>query len=756
MNAIKIFNEIVENTGQSPEIPPEIYNNVAALYFRMGNYREASSYYESALKRVKEEMAHEESYFKLIQVTLSYNLGRLYEATHEYTKAEAIYKDILREHPNYVDCYLRLGCMSRDLGQIYEASDWFKEALQVEKDHPDAWSLIGNLHLAKSEWGPGQKKFERILAQESTANDTYSIVALGNVWLQTLYQPSKDKDKERRHQDRALQMYKQALKVDPHNIYAANGIGSVLAHKGYINEARDVFSQVRESTADFSDVWINIAHIYVELKQYVNAIGMYENCQKRFFPSTNVEIMLYIARAYYKWGKMRQCKTILLKIRRVIPNDTLILFNLALVLQKLAAAVLEDAKSSLSTVLQAVHELGLAHKYFGYLKTNGDKNKFDLGWAEKEEQRCQDLLSQAQYHVVRARQMDEEEQEIRKKQEFEREALRQKSFEEQRVRNEEKRKQEMELIQKRQEYMEKTKNILIFEAQPDEKPKKSRGRKAGGDDGDGFVTDSSSNIESRMAGDKSAKKKKSSDGKEKKRRKRKKRDSGSESEGEVDEEERKRRREERQKKRKHKDGDGGKKGKARARSEKVEQPGRFKSKAYISSSDSSSAGDANDNPMPLPKLNSDDDHQSDNQERPEKRTIQSASSAPSSDSDFQSRQAKTSKKRKRVRANSSSENESASANEDNSDSNPPARKEKRKMIDEDEEEEEDSRQSPQKDAPDSNQSSDEEPLAGQAKAVDAESGHSDSEVERSPPNSDNEKENAQNSNHSDAEDDDDD
>lgn len=53
--------------------------------------------------------------------------------------------------------------MARDKNQIYEASDWFKEALRIDTEHPDAWSLLGNLHLAKCEWGPGQKKFERIL-----------------------------------------------------------------------------------------------------------------------------------------------------------------------------------------------------------------------------------------------------------------------------------------------------------------------------------------------------------------------------------------------------------------------------------------------------------------------------------------------------------------------------------------------------------------------------------------------------------------
>ena len=63
------------------------------------------------------------------------------------------------------------------------------------KDHPDAWSLIGNLHLVKQEWGPGQKKFERILQRQTTKDDAYSLIALGNVWLQTLHQPMKEKDK---------------------------------------------------------------------------------------------------------------------------------------------------------------------------------------------------------------------------------------------------------------------------------------------------------------------------------------------------------------------------------------------------------------------------------------------------------------------------------------------------------------------------------------------------------------------------------
>lgn len=104
--------------------------------------------------------------------------------------------------------------MARDKGQIYEASDWFKEALRINNEHPDAWSLMGNLHLAKMEWGPGQRKFERVLKNPSTSQDAYSLIALGNVWLQTLHQPTRDKEREKRHQERALSHYKQVLRTD--------------------------------------------------------------------------------------------------------------------------------------------------------------------------------------------------------------------------------------------------------------------------------------------------------------------------------------------------------------------------------------------------------------------------------------------------------------------------------------------------------------------------------------------------------------
>uniref|UniRef100_A0A667ZBS7 CTR9 homolog, Paf1/RNA polymerase II complex component n=1 Tax=Myripristis murdjan TaxID=586833 RepID=A0A667ZBS7_9TELE len=543
------------------DVPPEILNNLGALHFRLGNLGEAKKYFLASLDRAKAEGEHDEHYYNAISVTTSYNLARLYEAMCEFHEAEKLYKNILREHPNYVDCYLRLGAMARDKGNFYEASDWFKEALQINQDHPDAWSLIGNLHLAKQEWGPGQKKFERILKQPSTQNDTYSMLALGNVWLQTLHQPTRDREKEKRHQDRALAIYKQVLRNDAKNLYAANGIGVVFV------------AQVPS--------W--------HIRTYVFTQCFYENCLKKFYKHQNTEVLLYLARALFKCGKLQECKQMLLKARHVAPSDTVLMFNVALVLQRLATLVLKDEKSNLKAVLSAVKELELAHRYFSYLSKAGDKMRFDLALAASEARQCSDLLSQAQYHVARARKQDEEEKELRAKQEQERDLLRQQMLKEQEEKRNKEAEEQKKLLEQRAMYVEKTKNLLTFAEGPKEAPKEKRkgggGRKTG--DMDEFVNDDSDE-------DLPLKKKK-----------KRKAGSGSEQE-DVEEGEKKSRKKRR---RPTKGGEGGsdddeggshpkkqRKSKDRKKIEKPERlppslKGKIKSKAIISSSEDSSDED---------------------------------------------------------------------------------------------------------------------------------------------------------------------
>ena len=56
------------------------------------------------MERCRQESIQDETYYNSIAVTTTYNIARLHEATCQFDKAEQMYKDILRDHTNYIDC----------------------------------------------------------------------------------------------------------------------------------------------------------------------------------------------------------------------------------------------------------------------------------------------------------------------------------------------------------------------------------------------------------------------------------------------------------------------------------------------------------------------------------------------------------------------------------------------------------------------------------------------------------------------------
>lgn len=65
---------------------------------------EAKKNLEDSLSRSKVEAEQDPQYYNSITVTTTYNLARLNESLCQFDRAEKLYKDILKEHPNYVDC----------------------------------------------------------------------------------------------------------------------------------------------------------------------------------------------------------------------------------------------------------------------------------------------------------------------------------------------------------------------------------------------------------------------------------------------------------------------------------------------------------------------------------------------------------------------------------------------------------------------------------------------------------------------------
>jgi RNA polymerase-associated protein CTR9 len=254
-------------------VPPELLNNVAVLYhmeadgissyfdpsFRM-NYRvgvdstdhahesnvmnAAETIYQRALVSVTlPDYVQNEDPWKVnaLQTSIRYNVARLFETRGELDKAEAHLKEILKIHPAYDDCMLRLGFIEESRKNYEKALDYYSDALAVDPQNSLAWYMIGNHFMQVKQYRPARRAFEKVL--ENNKHDSYALTSAGN--LNLIFARGDPKPENRAlHFRRAVEFFCKALFVDPLNVHAAAGIGIAYAESGNLLEAANVLNQV--------------------------------------------------------------------------------------------------------------------------------------------------------------------------------------------------------------------------------------------------------------------------------------------------------------------------------------------------------------------------------------------------------------------------------------------------------------------------------------------------------------------------------
>jgi len=80
---------------------------------------------------------------------------------------------------------------------------------------------------------------------------------------------------------KAVEFFDKALQLDPKNAYAAQGIAiAMVEDKKDFKGALSIFMKVRDTIKD-PNVFINLGHIFAELRQYSKAIEHYEAALSR-------------------------------------------------------------------------------------------------------------------------------------------------------------------------------------------------------------------------------------------------------------------------------------------------------------------------------------------------------------------------------------------------------------------------------------------------------------------------------------------
>lgn len=102
-------------------------------------------------------------------VTYIFNLARLFEDQKQTSAAIELYIELLKKHPCYIECYLRLSLISSDMGKLEEASMWLSRALEVSDSASDATLCLGDLHQRSAQLEDAKKCYDKICQQVRSA-----------------------------------------------------------------------------------------------------------------------------------------------------------------------------------------------------------------------------------------------------------------------------------------------------------------------------------------------------------------------------------------------------------------------------------------------------------------------------------------------------------------------------------------------------------------------------------------------------------
>ncbi|KAK4149517.1 hypothetical protein C8A00DRAFT_37888 [Chaetomidium leptoderma] len=369
-------------------LPPQLLNNIGCFYSQDGKHHLATEFFQAALDScARISQTESDMDIDALLTTIPFNLGRSYEYEGDLDKAIETYEHLLSRHSDYTDARTRLAYIKLRKNPNKEGPDAVAKLYQENSSDLEVRSLYGwflskvtsKKRPANIAEDPEQRHYKHTL-QNYDKHDRYALVGMGNLHLMSAREMRRetDQDKQKRSAayNRAVEFFDKALQLDPKNAYAAQGIGIALVEdkKDYKN-ALQIFIKVRETIQD-AHVYVNLGHIYAELKQFTKAVESYEIALSKEGKANDAGILSCLGRTWLNKGRadknLEAYKMALEHAKKalsVAPDQLHFKFNVAFVQIQLALTLhsmrdsertsfqLEQAAEGLEAAIKALDEI---------------------------------------------------------------------------------------------------------------------------------------------------------------------------------------------------------------------------------------------------------------------------------------------------------------------------------------------------------------------------------------------------------------
>lgn len=305
--------EAAARSALRKKLSPQLLNNIGCFYSQSEKHDVASEMFEAALSSCMRIGENDKDIDALI-TTISFNLGRSYESRGLTDRAVEVYEKLVERHDDYTDAQARLAYIKLRRNPNKEGPDAVAKLYQDNPTELEVRALYGwYLGRMNSRKKPGnvnedpELRHYKHTLQNYDKHDRYALVGMGNIYLMAAREMRRETEQERQKRSagytRAVEFFDKALQLDPKNAHAAQGIAIALVEdrKDY-KAALPMFLKIRDTIKD-ANVYVNIGHIYAELRQYSKAIESYEAALSKEGKGDDPGILACLGRTWLNKGK---------------------------------------------------------------------------------------------------------------------------------------------------------------------------------------------------------------------------------------------------------------------------------------------------------------------------------------------------------------------------------------------------------------------------------------------------------------------
>jgi protein O-GlcNAc transferase len=262
-----------------------------------------------AAKRAQDRLGAAEALRSALQLHLStkapvppnawYELAVLFFELGMLDEAEEWSRQGLLQRPTEVNLHNVLGVVLKNKGRLETAAEVFRRGLELDPANPAIWTNLGNVYLGLMD-GP-----------------------------------------------RIVEVYTHLTAIEPQRRDHRRLLGTGLRYSGRLEEAKALFTSIREADPDDPNIWIDITAIHEDLGEHAQALANIEAALERFGPTRHlVETRIKLFR---RGGRHAEVVAWLKSLAEAEDCE-------AWILLELARTVSHTSKANANPMFQRAHE----------------------------------------------------------------------------------------------------------------------------------------------------------------------------------------------------------------------------------------------------------------------------------------------------------------------------------------------------------------------------------------------------------------